>query len=200
MEVRDRDQARRLLDIPEGRRVALFLGLIRPYKGVDLLLEAYSRVPDRERWFLVVAGEPWGGLGDRLQRMVRGLGLEDLVRLDLRWIPEPEVPTFLAAADVLVLPYRSGSQSAVAPIALASGVPVFASAVGGLPEVVDDGVNGVLVEPGSVEALVRALNGLDDERLAELTAGARAWRGTVTWDSYAAALEDLLARVVEASR
>jgi glycosyltransferase involved in cell wall biosynthesis len=128
--------------------------------------------------------------------MVRELGLEDLVRLDLRWIPEPEVPTLLAAADVLVLPYRSGSQSAVAPIALASGVPVFASAVGGLPEVVDDGVNGVLVEPGSVEALVRALNGLDHERLAELTAGARAWRGTVTWDSYAAALEDLLARVV----
>jgi glycosyltransferase involved in cell wall biosynthesis len=199
-ELPERGPARRLLDLPERRRVALFLGLIRPYKGVEVLLEAFSRVPDRERWCLVVAGEPWGGLGDRLRRMVRELDLEGVVRLELRWIPEPEVPTLLAAADVVVLPYRSGSQSAVAPIALASGVPVVASAVGGLPEVVEDGVNGVLVEPGSVEALVRAINGLDRERLTGLTVGARAWRGTVTWDSYAAALEDLLARVVEPPR
>jgi glycosyltransferase involved in cell wall biosynthesis len=191
-------QARRLLDLPEPRRIALFLGLIRPYKGVELLLDAFSRVPDRERWLLVVAGEPWGSLGDQLRRIVRERDLEDLVRLDLRWIPEPEVPTLLAAADVVVLPYLSGSQSAVAPNALASGVPVIASAVGGLAEVVKDGVNGLLVEPGSVEALVRAFHGLDRERLVELAAGAREWRGTVTWDSYAAALERLLARVVGA--
>ena len=194
--VPDRGEARRLLDLPEERRVALFLGLIRPYKGVELLLEAFSALPGRERWLLVVAGEPWGGLGDRLRRMVGELDLEGLVRLDLRWIPESEIPALLAAADVVVLPYRSGSQSAVAPIALASGVPVIASAVGGLPEVVENGVNGVLVEPGSVEALVRALDGLDGQRLNALTEGARAWRGTVTWDSYAAALEELLARVV----
>lgn len=196
----ERGQARRLLDLPQDRRVALFLGLIRPYKGVELLVEAFSRVPDRERWLLVVAGEPWGGLGDRLRHVVLGRGLEDLVRLDLRWVPEPEVSTLLAAADVVVLPYLSGSQSAVAPIALATGVPVLASAVGGLPEVVEEGVNGMLVEPGSVEALVTAFNRLDRERLAELAAGARAWRGTVTWDSYAAVLEELLERVVGSPR
>jgi len=194
-ELPKRGLARRLLGLPEQRRVALFLGLIRPYKGVELLLEAFSRVRDRESWFLFVAGEPWSGLGDRLQRKLRELDVEESVRLDLRWIPEPEVPTMLAAADVLVLPYRSGSQSAVAPIALASGVPVLASAVGGLPEVVEDGFNGVLVEPGSVEDLVRAFDGLDAQRLAVLAAGARASRGILTWDSYAAALEGLLARV-----
>ena len=195
-ELPERDRARQLLDLPEKRRVALFLGLIRPYKGVELLLEAFSRLPDRERWYAVVAGEPWGALGDRLRHAVGELALEDVVRLDLRWIPEGEVPTLLAAADVVVLPYRSGSQSAVAPAALASGVPVMASDVGGLSEVVEDGVNGVLVEPGSVESLVCAFEKLDDERLATLAAGARAWRGKVTWDSYAATLEALLVRVV----
>ena len=118
------------------------------------------------------------------------------MRLDLRWIPEREMVTLLAAADVVVLPYRSGSQSALAPIALAAGVPVVASAVGGLPEIIEHGVNGLLVEPGSVVSLAKVFEELDRDRLQQLAAGARAWRGRITWDSYATTLEGLIERVV----
>jgi len=191
-----RSEARDALGLPEDRRVALFLGLIRPYKGVDLLLEAAAGLQSDSDWLIVVAGEPWGDLGDRLERQAESLGLEQRVRLDMRWVPEGLVPTLLAAADLLVLPYRRGSQSAVAPMALAQGVPVLSTAVGGVPEIVLDGINGVIVRPGDPAAITSALELLTIERLEELAAGALRSAEDLTWSGYADALEELLAKVV----
>ena len=193
------DEARMALGVPADRRVALFLGLIRPYKGVDLLLDSIARLPADSNWFLVVAGEPWGNLGDRLSQQVRRLGISDRVRLELGWVPETEMLRLLAAADLVVLPYRSGSQSAVAPLALGAGVPVLSTAIGGLPEVVRHGVDGWLVAPGSAAELARALEELDRPRLAILAEGARQARSRFTWDGYAEALDGLLENVVGAN-
>jgi len=194
-ELPSREEARRQLDLPADRKVALFLGFIRSYKGIDLLFEAISRQPLDSDWFLLVVGEPWEGLGPAVGKQVRALGIEDRVRLRLGWVPEAEVPLLLAAADLVVLPYRSGSQSAVAPLALAAGLPVLSTRVGGLSEVVHNGVNGVLVEPGSVRELARAFEDLTAEKLVGLAEGARAIRSRLTWDGYAKALESLLERV-----
>ena len=191
--------ARLELDLPDGPRVALFLGLIRPYKGVDLLLEALARLPAASDWELVVAGEPWGEQGALVQRLTRELGIGERVHLRLGWVPEPEVPRLLAAADLVVLPYRAGSQSAVAPMALAAGLPVLTTAVGGLPEIVRHGVDGWIVEPGSVEALAAALSALDRPRLEQLSQGARDGADRPSWDAYAAALEGLIEQVVQRS-
>lgn len=190
-----RDEARAGLGLPRDRRVALFLGLIRPYKGVDLLLDALALLPPGNNWFLVVAGEPWGDAESRLRRQVHDLGLGDRVRLDLGWVPEREVPALLAASDLVVLPYRSGSQSAVAPLALAAGVPVLSTRVGGLPEIVVDGKSGVLVAPRSVAELAAALVELDRSKLETLAVGACEVRARFSWDGYAAALEELLLRI-----
>lgn len=192
----DRDRARDQLALPKDRRVALFLGLIRPYKGVDLLLEAAAALPQDSDWLVMIAGEPWGDLGESLETQVASLNLEGRVRLDLRWVPEGRVPTLVAAADLLVLPYRRGSQSAVAPMALAQGVPVLSTAVGGVPEVVRDGINGVIVPPGDPAAITDALEALSVERLESLAAGARRTAADLTWPGYAAALEGLLDRVM----
>ena len=122
------------------------------------------------------------------------------VELRLGWLPESEIPRHLAAADLVVLPYRSGSQSAVAPLALAAGIPVLSTRVGGLAEVVEDGVNGVLVEPDSSERLAAAFEMLDRQRLEELAAGARQTRSRLTWDGYAGRLEELLFRIVSSKK
>jgi glycosyltransferase involved in cell wall biosynthesis len=193
----DRTRARIALGLPETRRVALFLGLIRPYKGVDVLLDAAAALPPGSDWLVLIAGEPWGGLGDRLRRQASSLGLEGRVRLDLGWVPEGRVATLLAAADLLVLPYRRGSQSAVAPLALASGLPVLSTAVGGVPELIVDGDNGVIAPPGDSSAIAAALEALDTGRLARLAEGARRSVAGLDWDAYAAALEELIARVVK---
>ncbi len=188
----DRADARSELGVPDDRRVALFLGLIRPYKGVEVLLEAAARLPQGSDWLVWVAGEPWRSLGDRLERRVAELGLDRRVRLDLGWVPEPRVPVLLAAADLVVLPYLSGSQSAVAPMALAHGVPVLTTAVGGVPEIVSDGVNGVVVPPGDPAALAASLASLGRTTVAELAAGAERSSRELDWSGYAAALEELI--------
>ncbi len=195
-ELPDRAAARAALELPADRRVALFLGLIRPYKGVDLLIEAAARLRPDSDWLLVVGGEPWGGLASILQQQVRDLGLEDRVRLVLRWVPEVEVAGLLAAADLVVLPYRSGSQSAVAPMALAAGVPVLTTDVGGVAEIVRHGIDGWVVEPGSVDALATALSALDRPTLERLARGAVEGCDRFTWDGYAGALEELIRKVV----
>lgn len=193
----DRTTARDALDLPPDRRVALFLGLIRPYKGVDVLIEAAADLDQNSDWLILVAGEPWGDLGERVRLQVDALNLGGRVRLDLRWIPEGQVPIFLAAADLLVLPYRRGSQSAVAPMALAAGIPVLSTAVGGVPEVVVDGVNGLIVPPSDPVAITRALESLDAQRLEALAQGARKTAADLDWASYASALEEVLDRIIE---
>ena len=194
-ELLDRAMARRALGLPADGRVAVFAGLIRPYKGVDLLLDAVASLPAASDWRLVIAGEAWSGLGHRLQRRAAEPDLAGRVRLDLRWQSEAELRALLSAADLVVLPYRDGSQSAMAPLVLAAGVPVLSTRVGGLAEVIEDGVNGRLVAPGSAEALAAALAALDRERLDALAAGARRTVSRLTWSGYAAALEGLLERV-----
>lgn len=193
--VPERSNARRQLGVGGDERLALFVGLIRPYKGVDVLLEAFSRLPPDSKWRLVVAGEPWGDLGQVLIAKVEDLGLDDRVRLDFRWIPEGEIDQLLRAADLLVLPYRSGSQSAVAPMALSRGLPVLSTDVGGLGEIVEDGVSGMLVEPNSSDALAKALVDLEGERLEELADGAVTSSNRWTWGGYAGVLEELVKRI-----
>jgi glycosyltransferase involved in cell wall biosynthesis len=187
-----RNQARAELGLPSDARIALFLGLIRPYKGVDILIDAWAGLPEDSPWRLLIVGEPWGNLGAKLPRQIEELGLAERISWDLRWVGEDEMVTCLAAADLLVLPYRSGSQSAVAPLALAHGLPVVCSDVGGLGELVRHGSNGLLVPPGSITSLTAALAGLDDRHLQQLAAGARASADRYTWSGYVATLENLL--------
>ena len=172
-----------------GARFELFDALLL---RVDLLLEAFARLPEGSRWRLVVAGEAWAGLGEALSAQVEALGLGDRVQLKLGWAPEPEVEQLLSAADVLVLPYRNGTQSAVAPMALSRGLPVLATDVGGLGEVVEDGVSGLLVEPGSPQVLADALMKLESGTLEFLAAGALASSNRWTWAGYAEAIEGLV--------
>jgi len=180
------------MDIGPDERLALFLGLIRPYKGIDILLEAFAQLPESSRWRLVVAGEPWEGLGEALSAQVKALNLGDRVELKFGWAPEAEVEQLLSAADVLVLPYRSGTQSAVAPMALSRGLPVVSTDVGGLGEVIEDGVSGLLVEPGSPRALSESLVSLEGDGLEQLAAGALASSSRWTWEGYAEVLEGLV--------
>ena len=192
----DREAARARFGLAPGAVAVLCFGLIRPYKGVDVALEAVARLPRETPVTLLLAGEPWGELGDALQRRMRGPDLAGRVVARLEWVPEAEVPEWFAAADAAVLPYRSATGSAVAAQALGAGLPVVASAVGGIVDVVDEGVDGVLVEPGRADDLAAALARIcDGELRSRLAAGARAAAARWSWDSYASELESLVARI-----
>lgn len=187
-----RQEARQRLGIPQEAVVFLFFGLIRPYKGLDLLLEAATLLPAEPRWVLAVAGEVWGE-SERLKTALAHPAVASRVLFNPRWVPEEESAVWFSAADAVVLPYRRATGSAVASQALAYGLPLVASRTGGLEEVVEDGVNGLLVDPGDVAGLARALEAmLVEERRETLAGGARRLGSRWSWDSYTTCLLDLI--------
>ncbi|MFG1942015.1 glycosyltransferase family 4 protein [Nonomuraea sp. NPDC048826] len=164
-------------------RRLLFFGIVRPYKGLDLLLRALP--PDVS---LTVAGEFWGGL-DETRALVGELGLGDRVDLRPGYVAAEDVPGLFAAADALVLPYRSATASQNVWLAHEHGLPVIATRVGALADHVTDGVDGLLVEPGSAEALRGAIERFyvsgEPERL---RSGVKAVDPDPFWAAYTATL------------
>ncbi len=139
---------------PKVRHHLLFFGIVRPYKGLDLLLRALAAGPPQVT--LTVAGEFWGGLDDT-RALIDALGLTGRVTLRPGYVPAAEVPGLFAAADALVLPYRSATASQNVWLGHEHGVPVIATRVGSFADHITDGVDGLLVEPGSADALADAL-------------------------------------------
>src|SRR3954454_395010 len=168
--------------------VALFFGLIRPYKGLDVLLEAWRGVEGAELW---VVGMP--RMDTRALRVAAPPG----VRFVERFVPDGQVAALFRRADLAVLPYREIDQSGVLFTALGAGTPLVLSAVGGFPEVAAAGA-AELVAPGDAAALRAALERLlaDPAARERLAAGAR--RAAVErygWDAIARAHLDLYERV-----
>jgi glycosyltransferase involved in cell wall biosynthesis len=158
-----RAEARARLGLDPTASLLLFFGFVRRYKGLKHLLEALSRVPDVQ---LLVAGEFWEN-EDTYRAQVCRLDLGDRVMLVNRYIRNEEVELYFGAADALVLPYVSASQSAVGATALAFGLPLIATRVGGLQELVVDGATGLMVAPGSSEQLADAIARFFRDRLGE---------------------------------
>ncbi len=162
--------------------VILCFGLIRPYKGVDLLLEAFRSVENAELW---VVGRPLGVSLDSLRELASEA--EGRVRFVPRFVPDRELPAYFRRADLVVLPHRDAEQSGALYAALAFGKPIVMSDVGGFAEVAATGA-GRLVPPNDSQALADALNGLlaDPDARQGLAASAReAAAGRYSWDAVA---------------
>jgi glycosyltransferase involved in cell wall biosynthesis len=139
----------------EGTTI-LFFGIVRPYKGLDVLLEALRIAVTQVKCKLRIAGEFYDPI-DKYTRMIREFRLESFVEVNDRYIPNEEIAGFFEQADVLVLPYREATQSGVLRMALASGLPVIASDVGSFADEVEQNVNGLLVRPADPARLADAL-------------------------------------------
>ncbi|HEX2129727.1 MAG TPA: glycosyltransferase family 4 protein [Solirubrobacterales bacterium] len=158
--------------------VVLCFGLMRPYKGIDILLDAFREVDAAELW---IVGRPMMDLAPLRELAAR-------CRRPVRWIPrfitDPEIPALFRRADLVVLPYREADQSGVLYTALAFGNAVVATSVGGFPEVAAHGEALRLVPPGDAAALADALTELlaDDAERRRLSAAARAAaEGPYSW-------------------
>ena len=160
----------------------LFFGIVRPYKGLDLLLRALAQAPSHVT--LTVAGEFWGGTEDT-EKLIADLGLAGRVRLRPGYVPADKIPALFAAADALVLPYREATASQNALLAFAHGVPVITTTAGALAEPVRAGVDGLTCAPGDAEDLARALTAISDPRTASrLRAGVPAVDPDPAWAAY----------------
>ncbi len=138
--------------VASRRNRFLFFGRIEPYKGLDVLAEAYRVAKQSEPGVeLSVVGR--GQIKPRLLRKMNGLG----IRLNNTYVSDEELKDVVAAHGVMVLPYTSATQSGVAALALANGMPCIASDVGALPEQVIHDRNGLIVQPGKPDQLAAAM-------------------------------------------
>lgn len=176
------DEARGRLGLPQDAVVLAHIGQLRPYKGVDRLVEAFTRsaVPDA---CLLVAGK--AGDGELIERLRAVAAADDRVRLHEGYVPDDEIQLYMTAGDAVVLPYERVFTSGSAALAGTFGRAVVAPAVGCLPDQIGDA--GVLYAPDDPGALEVAITRVCGDRDAVLGMGARASSVAEqrTWDALA---------------
>ncbi|MBR4810028.1 MAG: glycosyltransferase [Bacteroidales bacterium] len=182
-----RAAARKALGLPEEGTVLLFFGLIRKYKGLDILLHAFDGMPADYR--LVIAGEPYGSF-DEYSRIIDASPAKDRIFLFDRYIPDAEVKDFFCASDTVVLPYRSATQSGVGSLAIQFGVPVVVTDTGELRASVEGRGTGLVAdraEPECVRDAVLRLFGTPG-LLEECRRNIRTARESMSWSGFCKSL------------
>lgn len=154
----EKTEARQKLDLPVQEQLLLFFGFIRKYKGLDILLEAMADQRIRDAGVkLVIAGEYYGDK-EYYESLIDRLGIRDRLYLFTDFIPNNEVRHYFSAADCVVQPYRTATQSGISQIAYHFEKPMIVTNVGGLPEIVPDGKVGFVTEvsvKGIADAIVK---------------------------------------------
>ena len=192
--------ARGRLGVPVEPFTVLFFGQIKAVKGLDLVIEALAAPgPKAAGVRLLVAGKVWRDELGRYQALIDALGLADRCTLRIRYVPDGEVPTYFAAADLVVCPYRRIYQSGVVLMAMSLGKPVLVSDIPGMTEVVRDGETGFVFRSENVPSLVARLDAIVSDRArvervaanaVAYVADAHGWDriGRMTMAAYGAAL------------
>jgi glycosyltransferase involved in cell wall biosynthesis len=188
----DRLQARNTLGI-QRKHLLLFFGYVRPYKGLNVLLQAMAQLTTKLDVELLVVGEFYESEG-AYRDQIRELGLHGNVTLHPEYVSNRDVRTYFSAADVVVLPYLSATQSGIAQIAYNFNKPVIATDVGGLGEVVLNGKTGFLVPPDNATALADAIQRFfADNKEEEFARNVGQEKEKYTWGAMVRAIESLTA-------
>ena len=138
-----REEAENALGLEHGKKNILFFGLIRHYKGLDVLLKAFEGLDDSYQ--LIVAGEPYGSF-EPYQKIIDESSCKDRIHLYLKYIKDSQVKDYFSAADVTVLPYRTATQSGISSISYHFEVPMIVTDTGGLKSTIGDRGTGLVAE------------------------------------------------------
>lgn len=161
----DRNEACGRLAIPSSGKNLLFFGLIRDYKGLDLLIEAMDRLDDS--YHLLIAGECYGSF-DKYQAQIDSSKSKGRIHLHNKYINDSDIPTFFSAADALVLPYRSATQSGVVSVAYNFDLPMVSTPVGDFPNSIKRPGTGIVADAISSEAIADSVENLFSESKLEM--------------------------------
>jgi glycosyltransferase involved in cell wall biosynthesis len=158
-----------------NRKIIAFLGHIRPYKGLEVFVDAFGLIKQRipESFFLVAGSVLVGDKKDWEEKLAQSCKPDDLWA-DIRFVPVEDIKAYLSVIDVLVQPYISASQSGNTVMAYAAGVPVISTNVGGLAEMTEDGKTGYIIAPGDPEAIADAVSKcFEDDNYGKMSNNAR---------------------------
>ena len=194
-----REEAERKLGLEPGKKNLLFFGLIRAYKGLDILLEAFGKLPDDYQ--LIIAGEPYGSF-DKYQERIDSLPNKDRIRMNLKYIKDSEVKDYFSAADLAVLPYRSATQSGISSVSYHFEVPMIVTDTGGLRETIGDRGTGIVAQECTPECILKEIQRFfsDADLQQECIRNIRLEKERLSWNTFALKLEDFIGRLEGDSR
>jgi len=172
------------LGIDSAKKILLFFGLIRDYKGLDLLIDSLSLLD--ESYHLIIAGESYGDFG-KYNRQIEASPAKQRITVLNRYIDDNEVPLLFSASDLLVIPYRSATQSGVIPIAYHFEVPVLATDVGGLKETIEKAGTGLICLP-QTENIAQGIQCLFQLGKERFIANIRKEKQLLSWEIFAGKL------------
>jgi len=182
-----KEEAREKLNLPQDDFVYLFLGTIRPYKGVEELVTAFSDMA-AQNCTLVIAGKSFSR---RYSQQIEERGKDKpRIVLDMRFIPNEEIQYYMNACDICVLPYRQLTTSGAALLAFSFGRPLIAPARGMFPELITDG-RGILYDPDQTGALGTALREARQQDWVAAEADILSWVRTFDWSIVAQQILDM---------
>lgn len=178
-----REEAEKALGLKPGMRNLLFFGLIRDYKGLDILLDAFGKLDSGYQ--LIVAGEPYGSF-EKYRNIIDRSPAKDRIRLFTRYIKDSEVKVFFSASDLAVLPYRSATQSGISAIAYHFEVPMVVTDVGGLRQSIGDCGTGLVAPKADADCVVREIRTyFSDANLKTLCVNSiRAEKDRLSWRTF----------------
>ncbi len=190
----DKRTARAALGIHEEDQVVLFFGLIRHYKGLDLLIKAMGDERLKASNIkLLIAGECYEELSV-YEDLINSLDLKHRVKADFIFIPDEKVRHYFRAADILALPYRTATQSGITQMGYHFEIPMLVTRVGGLPEIVPHGKVGYVVEPEPA-AIADALHDFfDQQRAADFEGNSKIEKKRFSWERMSTGIIELASR------
>ena len=187
-----RETALQTLNLPADQRYVLFFGFIRAYKGLDLLLEAFTDDRLRQQNVkLIVAGEFYGD-PEPYHKQIKELGIEDRIVLCTDFIPDSEVNRYFSAADIVAQPYKTATQSGVTQVAFHFEKPMLVTNVGGLPEIVPDGKIGYVTEPDSKQIADALCRFFSEKKQEEFETNVVEEKKKYAWSAFTAAIGDVM--------
>lgn len=179
----DKEEALKSLGLDPKKKYILFFGLIRAYKGLDLLLEAFADERIKNIGIrLIIAGEYYES-HKRYHDIISRYDLQDSIIQINSFIPDEDVKKYFCASDLIVQPYKSATQSGITQIAYHFDKPMIVTRVGGLPELVPDGKVGYVVEPDSKHIADAMVDYFENNRETVFTAHVREEKKKYSWDA-----------------
>ena len=187
-------EARKALELPMDKQLVLFFGLIRNYKGLDMLLDAMNELKSNPNINLVIAGEFYEDKQPYLD-LIKKYGIENQVILHGKFIANEDVKLYFSAADLVALPYRSATQSGVTQVSFHFEVPTLVTNVGGLGEIIPDKVAGYVVESNGKSIADGIKDYFENNRMPSFTEGMKKEKQKYDWKIFVDEVIDLYKKI-----
>ncbi|WP_108821494.1 glycosyltransferase [Dysgonomonas sp. Marseille-P4361] len=189
----DKQSACSKLGVKTDKKNLLFFGLIRDYKGLDILIEAMSELDDSYQ--LIISGESYGSF-DKYTELINRSPLKDNIVVFEQYIPDEMVTTLFSAADLLVLPYRSATQSGVVALAYQLELPMVSTNVGALGSTIKSSETGLVVSNISPKGIADGIKDFfESNNLALYKTNLKKEKERLSWNNFAVSIESFFSKL-----